>query len=167
MFKSFTSSGNKPAAKGKQAPQGQATPPASVQRGVRLMLFGAPASIVFGIYGIIYGLVNKDAYLKSYHISSSGFTFTLILGFVFSLGYAALWVWIARASEAGRGWARIVATVLFFLWTYETYRSIGALKTYLDLGLMIIMLAIWGLGVAALYYLWRPESRAFFQTPAR
>jgi hypothetical protein len=32
---------------------------------------------------------------------------------------------------------------------------------------LIIMLLVWGAGLGALYYLWRPESREYFQRPAR
>ena len=74
---------------------------------------------------------------------------------------------MARANQAGRSWARITASVLFLLWTYQTYRGISGLKTYLDLGALLIMLGIWGIGVGALYYLWRPESSAFFKPAAR
>ncbi len=187
MFKSFTSSDNKPAAtaraktsakatandgkavKGKpSAPTPTApTAPASVERAARLMLFGAPASIVFGIYGIIYSLVDKGDIIKTAHYTNGQFTFALVLGFVFSLVYAALWVWMARTNQAGRPWARITASVLFLLWTYQTYRGISGLKTYLDLGALLIMLGIWGIGLGALYYLWRPDSKPYFTRTAR
>jgi hypothetical protein len=163
MFKSFTSSENKPTASGGRPAPTDLTPPDSVRRAVRLMLYGAPASLIFGTYGIIYGLVNKADIIKAAHYTNSQFTFALIVGFVFSLLYAALWVWIARTNQAGRSWARIVATVLFFFWTYQTYRGIGGLKSWLDIVTLVIMLAIWGIGVGALYYLWRPESAAFFK----
>jgi hypothetical protein len=167
MFKSFTSSDNKPAASsGKPAATGP-EPPDSVRRAVRLMLYGAPASIVFGIWGLIYSLVNKGQIIKTVHYTNSQFTFALILGLVFSLIYAALWVWIARTNQAGRSWARVVATVLFLFWTYQSYRGIGGLKSWLDIVTLAIMLAIWGIGIGALYYLWRPESTAFFKSAAQ
>lgn len=167
MFKSFTSSDNKPAASGGKAAATGPAPPDSVRRAVRLMLYGAPASIVFGVWGAIYSLVNKGEIIKAVHYTNSQFTFALILGFVFSLLYAALWVWIARANQAGRSWARVVATVLFLLWTYQAYRGVGGLKSWLDIVTLVIMLAIWGIGVGALYYLWRPESTAFFKSAAQ
>lgn len=166
MFKSFTSSDNKPApSRGGPAATGP-EPPDSVRRAVRLMLYGAPASIAFGIWGIIYSLVNKAEIIKTGHLTNSQFTFALVLGFVLSLLYAALWVWIARTNQAGRSWARVVATVLFLFWTYQAYRGIGGLKSWLDIVTLVIVLGIWGIGVGALYYLWRPESTAFFKSAA-
>jgi hypothetical protein len=167
MFKSFTGSDNKPAARGGKPAPATPEPPASVQRAVKLMLWGAPASIIFGVYGIIYSVANKSAIIKTAHYTNSQFTLALILGFVFALAYAALWVWIARTCQAGRAWARVAGSVLFFLWTYQAYRGIAGLKSYFDLGALIIMLGIWGIGVAALYYLWRPESSAFFKQSAQ
>src|SRR2546429_291328 len=110
MFKSFTSSDNKPAASGGQPAATRPQPPHSGRHAVRLMLYGAPASIAFGIWGAVYSLVNKGQIIKTGHYTNSQFTFALVLGFVFSLLYAALWVWIARTNQAGRSWARVVAT---------------------------------------------------------
>jgi len=57
--------------------------------------------------------------------------------------------------------------VFFLLWTYETYRAISGLNTWIALGNLLIMLAIWGCGAGALYFLWRPASTAYFKATSQ
>lgn len=171
MFKSFTTSDRKPAAKGAAATP---EPPETVSRAVRFMFAGAVASLVWGLYLIIVTVSSRSAALAANNSLSTGkrmtpsqfnsaFTGIVIYYVALTLVFVALWMWMARMNRAGRNWARITASVLFAVWTYEAYRSITALSTWIVLGLMIIMLAIWAAGLGALYYLWRPESKAFFK----
>jgi hypothetical protein len=171
MFKSFTTSDRKPAAKGAAVTP---EPPETVSRAVRFMFAGAVASLVWGLYLIIVTVSSRSAALAANNSLSTGkrmtpsqfnsaFTGIVIYYVALTLVFVALWMWMARMNRAGRNWARITASVLFAVWTYEAYRSITALSTWIVLGLMIIMLAIWAAGLGALYYLWRPESKAFFK----
>lgn len=175
MFKSFTTSDRKPAAKGAAATP---EPPETVSRAVRFMFAGAVASLVWGLYLIIVTVSSRSAALAANNSLSTGkrmtpsqfnsaFTGIVIYYVALTLVFVALWMWMARMNRAGRNWARITASVLFAVWTYEAYRSITALSTWIVLGLMIIMLAIWGAGLGALYYLWRPESKAYFKPSAQ
>ncbi len=175
MFKSFTTSDRKPAAKGAAATP---EPPETVSRAVRFMFAGAVASLVWGLYLIIVTVSSRSAALAANNSLSTGkrmtpsqfnsaFTGIVIYYVALTLVFVALWMWMARMNRAGRNWARITASVLFAVWTYEAYRSITALSTWIVLGLMIIMLAIWAAGLGALYYLWRPESKAFFKPTAQ
>jgi hypothetical protein len=178
MFKSFTSSDSKPAAKGGKPSPAAPAPPEAVSRAVRFMFAGAAATLAWGIYLIIVTVTSRSAALAANNSLTTGkrmtasqfnsaYTGIIIYYIALTLVFVALWLWMARMNQAGRNWARITSSVLFAFWTYEAYRSITALSTYIVLGLMIIMLLIWGAGLGALYYLWRPESKAYFKQPAQ
>jgi hypothetical protein len=179
MFKSFTSNENKPAAKGK--PKGTTTPaddapiPKPVRLAGKLALGGAAGSVVWGVYWAILALAFKgqDAryVVNTQHVTLSKANTevyaSMLLVLVQALLYAGLWVWIGRMNTFGRNWARITSTVFFLLWTYETYRAISGLSTYIALGNLLIMLAIWGFGAGALYFLWRPDSTVYFKATSQ
>src|SRR5215475_14085932 len=133
MFRSFTSSENKPAANGKRPPQeGSAAPPA-IQRAVRLMLAGAAGTVAWGIFWVVVAATSKSNLVK-YNSSlphgqqltasqiNSQFTGTIIVLIVEALLFTGLWLWMARVNQDGRNWARITSSRFFLLWTYETYR---------------------------------------------
>jgi hypothetical protein len=171
MAKSTTGSGNAPAAKGTTTPPGRAAAPPAVRRAVRLMLAGAAGTFIWGIYWAVVTLAFRSDtvtyYVKTAHLTASkanaeiGGSVLLIV--VQAVLYAAFWVLMARMNRDGHAWARIVAIVLFLLWTYYTYQSIVELKTYIGLGNMIIELLIWGVGAAVLVNLWRPDSTDYFK----
>jgi hypothetical protein len=176
MFKSFTSSDSKLAAKGAAGSSPAPAPPETVSRAVRFMFAGAAASLVWGLYLVIVTLTSRSAALAANNSLTTGrrmtpsqfnsaYTGIIVYYIAITLVFVALWLWMARMNQAGRNWARITASVLFAIWTYEAYRSITALSTWIVFGLMIIMLLIWGAGLGALYYLWRPESKAYFKPP--
>lgn len=152
--------------------------PAPLQRAARFMFAGSVGSFVLGAYLIIVTVTERSTSLASAtsatgskHLTASQFntefTGIIIYDIVLTLVCAALWAWMARMNQGGRGWARIVATVFFLIWTYYTYQTISGLSTWIVLGVLIIELAIWGVGAAALYYLWRPDSTAFFKEQQR
>ena len=116
---------------------------------------------------------------------------TLIaLAMVFGLAVIAVWLWMARAAGQGRNWARILCTVLFGLATLElirvrpqypggylahfvigghVYSVIHSVFGATVLGLIVPVL-LWLAGLAVVWLLWRPASRAFFKgrvSPAR
>jgi Kef-type K+ transport system membrane component KefB len=77
---------------------------------------------------------------------------------------------MARTNEAGRNWARITATVFFGLWTLYTYSILGELRggvsvTATVILSLVLVLALWVIGVAAVFQLWRPSSTAYFKAP--
>ena len=177
MFRSFTSSENKPAAKGKKPQREGSAPPAAIQRAVKTMLAGAAGSIVWGVFWVIVAATSKSN-LVNYNNSlphgkqltasqvNSQFTGTIIVLVVETLLFTALWVWMARVNKDGRGWARWVSSVLFLLWTYETYRTIGVSGNWVVIVDLVLSLLIWAIGVAAVYFIWRPESTAYYKATA-
>jgi hypothetical protein len=179
MFKSLTEklpSGNKPPQRPGQSPRAQdPAPPATVQWSVRLMLAGAAASTVYLVFALIVTASVKSSLVKwnatqpkakqltagqlnslaTYYIVS-----TIIIGLI----AVGLWLWMARMNGAGRNWARITASVLFALWTYYTYVSIGQVRGAATFVVsMAIVLATWLIGLGALVLLWRPDSSAYFK----
>ena len=80
-------------------------PPASVRRAVALMRAGA------ALYGLLMIAEAVD-------ILSAGLKplFVVAVMVVMSPG-PGLWMWMATASNRGRPWARVVATVLFGAYT--------------------------------------------------
>jgi hypothetical protein len=170
MFKAFTGSENK--ASGKTLAQDGSAPPPPVRRAAKVMLAGAGGTIVYGIFWVIVALTYRNTWLKNYESidhetasqASSGFTAALVFSLVICLAGAAMWWWMARANRAGMGWARWVSSVLFLLWTYVTYQAISGANTAIGLADLIIMLIVWGIGGAAIYQLWLPESTAFIKS---
>lgn len=96
--------------------------------------------------------------------------YTIVIGLL-SIG---LWVWMARKNEAGRSWARITASAFFGLWSLYTYSVLGELHggvtvTATLIVSLILILALWVIGVAIMFLLWRPPSTAYFraESPSR
>jgi hypothetical protein len=80
----------------------------------------------------------------------------LICGWI--LG-ASLWLWMARKTRAGRGWARVLATVFFAILTLA---MVAVIAQPVGLAGKIIPAAEWLVGCVAVVLLWRRESRGFF-----
>lgn len=173
MFKSFTAS-----ARRQPATDGQAAP-APVRRAVRLMQAGAAVSAVSLIVTVIASfslksdMISANAQkptsqqLTASQISSTA-TGLIVYTVVVGLAAVGLWLWMARANGAGRAWARITATVFFALWTIYTYSVLGELHggvtvTATLIVSLVLILALWILGVAAIAHLWRRESTAYFK----
>jgi glucan phosphoethanolaminetransferase (alkaline phosphatase superfamily) len=169
MFKAFTGSENKASGK-TSATDGSA--PRTLLRASKLMVFGAGATIVYGVFWAIVALVNKNAWLKSYETvehesakaASSGFYASVVFTLVLSVAAAALWWWMSRLNAAGLWWARLASSVLFLLWTYFTYESISGANSVVGLLNLIVELTIWGIGGVAMYHLWLPESSLFIRS---
>lgn len=183
MFKSFTASDKKqPAKPGRTGPAelaGPPAPPAPVHRAARLMQAGAVVSTlsliftVIGSFSLKHNMMTANAQKLADHqitasqISSTAtglIVYTIVIGLV-SIG---LWLWMARMNEAGRRWARITASVFFALWSLYTYSVIGELHggvtvTATLIVSLILILALWVIGAATVFYLWRPASTAYFK----
>jgi hypothetical protein len=178
MFRSFIANDKRlPAGGGSVA---QPEPPVSVQRAVRLMLGGAAASMVYFIFGLIITISQRNALIKAIIDSNSkqpkskqltlsqihsyvnGIVVTTIIIGLFSV---ALWLWMARMNNRGRSWARITATAFFALWSFWTYQEIGSARSAATLTLaLFIILVIWLIGLASVFFMWRPDSTAYYKS---
>ena len=179
MFKSFTASDRKlTAGPAKARLQDQQAPPAPVRRAVRLMQAGAAASALSLIFTVIGSFSLKSnmmsanaAKLKDHQVTAGQIsnTATALIVYTIVVGLIAigLWLWMARMNEAGRNWARITASVLFGLWSIYTYIVVGELHggvtvTGTLITSLVLILALWVIGVAVIFQLWRPASTAYF-----
>lgn len=144
--------------------------PQAVTNAVRLMYAGAALSLV----GLLLTPMTADAVRTQIEDAMAGqdagltpsqidaiVTFAIAMGVVFGLLGVALWLLMAWANGRGRGWARIVATVLFAL------NAVSLLTSLPQLGSAPLPVALSALtvlvGGAAVYFLWRKESSAWFQ----
>ena len=191
MFKSFTEklpTSSKPSSRSPQpskkgsrspAPAPDPTPPPTVQWAVKLMAAGAAVSTVYLVFAVIVTASIKTDLTrwnatepKSKQLTASQLnslaTYYVVSTIVIGLLAIGLWLWMAKMNSKGRKWARIVATVLFALWSYYTYVSIG--ETHGAATLItstVIVLVTWLIGLGALFLLWRPASSAFYNEQSR
>lgn len=168
MFKSFTASYKNLAAKSPGS--ADPAPPDTVQRAARLMLLGAVVTAIWQIYWLVVTVAHKASLTgaNGKPVTNSQMAAIVLSTIVFTILISAIWVLVARLNQAGKGWARIAATVLFVLWMYSTYRSIPLVARggYWIVNI-IIMLAVWLIGLAVVYLLWRPDSTAFYKGQSR
>jgi len=174
MFRSFIANDSRLLGGGGSVAQPE--PPVSVQKAVRLMLAGAAASTVFLIFGVIVTANVKSA-LTAWNATlpakqqytatqiSNAATSYIVSTIIVGLIAIALWLWMARMNNRGRSWARITATVFFALWTFYTYQNIGGTRgSATFIAALAIILVIWLIGIASLYYMWRPDSTAYYKS---
>jgi hypothetical protein len=151
---------------GAQMPEAQRPPaPASVRNAVKVMYAGAVASLVYAIVFIATLSATKSAIEQhSPQLTTSqvnGMQQALITSaIVGGLIGAGLWIFIARACKRGRSWARITGTVLFGI---DTVGVLGGLTIPFAVPVKVFALVVWLLGLAAVTFLWRGSSGAFFR----
>jgi hypothetical protein len=143
---------------------GPLTPPEAVKRAVVLIFSGAALAIV---YGVVNGLTVHNAVFYSYSSTPSGTTVHqanfLATGIVAGIIQCLLWLWMAWKVKAGRGWARVLSTVFFGIFCLGLLVGlIGAVAHAGAIPVFLVALVEWGLGLAAILALWRPESTQFF-----
>jgi hypothetical protein len=149
--------------------------PALVLTAVKLMYAGAAVSAVELIIGLALIIVDIKAAVRGRffgHSLTGSQVRPLIITvwIVFGLVVIVLWLGMARANGQGRNWARILSTVLFVLATLQLRGAFtrpvshaGFGVTMLYCGAAVLFVAAWLVGAAAVWLLWRPASRAFFQ----
>jgi hypothetical protein len=139
--------------------------PPSVVNAVKLMYVGAAVSTVSLIISLADISGTKAAIrrarpnLTATQVSQLN-TFIITLAIVSGLIGIGLWLWMARANNQGKNWARIFSTVLFGLATLDLIGVFGEPKTALGL---VFPVLTWLVGVGAVWLLWRPDSSAFFK----
>ena len=143
----------------------QSAPPVPVTRAVGLMYAGAGLTVVW----FVFSLLSVSAVKKAIHqaspdltpsqISSLG-TALVAISAVLAVAGVGLWIWMAWANKRGKSWARIVATVLFGLFT--VYLLLTLIQPHSGLGLLLIGIT-WLVGLGATVFLWQRESSAYFQ----
>jgi hypothetical protein len=141
--------------------------PPPVVNAVKLMYVGAAVSTV----SLIISLADIGAVKTAIKKAKPSWTaaqvnqydrFLITVAIVSGVIGIALWLWMARANNQGRNWARILSTVLFCLATLDLIGVFSQPKTVLGL---VFPLLTWLVGLGAVLLLWRPESSAFFKPP--
>lgn len=144
--------------------------PSPVRKAVRFMLAGGAATAVVGIFLLIATIADKNALTDSSgkKLSNSQFTSGVVGTLVTYLVVVTIWILMARLNRSGRNWARIVASVLCAISTYDAYTLVNSLRggqTITVIGTVYIAftLLIWVLGAIATAMLWRSESSVYFR----
>ena len=157
MYQPYPSSGPAP----EPVRQG---PPPSVKTAVKLMYAGAVINalsliLVLATIGSLRSTLHKAAptltpsQLHAYEVFFV--TITLVSG-VIGVG---LWFWMARMNQAGKSWARIVATVLFGLDTLFLLLGVARAGAAAS---SVVSILIWLIGLGTVILLWRKDSSEYF-----
>ena len=128
--------------------------PAPVLTAVKLMYGGAATTAAVFLIAALPFIGDFHVRFFGHRVTATPLSITVVI--VISLVPIVLWLWMARAVGQGRNWARILSTVLFVLATDELQGEHGLLPVFLAW-------VTWLTGLAVVWLLWRPASRAFFK----
>lgn len=151
-----------------QAPAPQRPPmPNSVLTAVRLMYAGAALTFVELVVLLATASSLKADIIKQYphwtvsqvHSAEVAYIVGAVVQAIVAIG---LWLWMARASTAGRNYARITGSVFFGLDTLFLLLSLRA--PHVGVGLVFYLL-VWLAGLGAVIMFWRSESAPWFSQP--
>jgi hypothetical protein len=147
-----------------------ASAPPSVLRAVKVMYAGVAASLI----GIVIDMTTLSATRAAIIKHSPTLTTAQVnsaehveIGLFIASGLigAALWLWMAQSCRAGKGWARIVSTVLFAIDTLAVLITAagttggGLTRAY--------GLVVWLVGLIAIILLWQRASSGYFRSARR
>jgi hypothetical protein len=148
--------------------------PSPVRKSVRFMLGGAAVTVLSGLFSVIVVLADPSVINSGIAPTSSHLSEDIVQVVIFTIVFSILWVMMARFNRSGQIWARIVASVLFAISTYDLYAAINSLS---DSGAVVIHVyniisfvlevAEWICGVGAIALLWRAESSVYFKARSR
>lgn len=149
-----------------------AVAPADVQKAFKLWIVSIAIGVLGTLVGLIFGFANREDLettimdnsptLTPDEVSTT-VTATLIAVAVIGLIIAGLELLFTFKMRAGRNWARIVLTVLgvlgvlFSLYGLATAFTIGSVLTLISIIVVI----------AAIVFMFKPASSAYFSTPQR
>jgi hypothetical protein len=144
--------------------------PSPIRKSVRFMLGGAAITALTGLFSIIVVLSDPTAINSGKEPTGSQLTGNVVEVILFTIVYTFLWVLMARMNRAGHVWARIVASVLFLIATYDIYAAISSLQStsaviihVYNIISFVLQIAEWICGLGAVALLWRQESGAYFK----
>jgi len=98
---------------------------------------------------------HRHATLAQLHATQN---FLITVAVISGLVEIGAWLLMARANRSGLKWARIVASVLFALGTWNLISHIIGTATVTNLAYMALM---WLVGLGAVFFLWRKDSSAY------
>jgi hypothetical protein len=143
-------------------------PPDSVLTAVKLMYAGA---VVNGL-ALIVGLATIGSLRSALRRADPSLTttqlhdfevFYVTLSVVTGLIGIGLWILMAVMNRRGHSWARIVASVLFGI--YTLFLLLGVARAGAAVGTLVSLLT-WLIGLATVVLLWRRQSSEYFNAPS-
>lgn len=150
---------------GGQQPVAPPQVPRPVIMAVRLMYVGVALTVIWFAASLLSVSAVKAAFhkaspdLSAHQLSNLATGLVAISAFLAVVG-VALWILMAWGNRGGKNWARIVATVLFGLFT--VYLLLSLIQPHSAFS--VILLAVtWLVGLGAIFSLWQRESSAYFR----
>jgi hypothetical protein len=131
---------------------------------VRIMYAGAALTAIGLVISVIAVATGEKALRASHkHATLAQLHATqrllITLAIVSGLIEIGAWLFMARANRNGLKWARIVASVLFALGTWNLISHIIGAATITNLAYTALM---WLVGAGAVFFLWQKDSGAYF-----
>ena len=116
---------------------------------------------------MVDGLTAHSSVFYTYSTTQSGTTVHqasfLVGGIVSGIIECLLWLWMAWKIKSGRRWARVLSSVFFGFMCLTLLGAVVNASSHGDAVFsLLVVLAEWGVGLAALIKLYRPESSQFF-----
>jgi hypothetical protein len=162
---------------GAQPPEGNGQFPSliprSVATAVRVMYAGAAASLIGIVIDLTtFGSLRSDLHSRSPSLTPAQLTTAVHveIGLAIAGGLigAALWIWMAQSSKAGRGWARITSTVFFAIDTISALLGAsGASGLSVGGAARAYGIVVWLIGLVAIIFLWQRASSDYFRPAPR
>ena len=155
-------------------PAAEVPQPRSIHNAVRLMWAGAALSVISPIVSLFNLDETKSQMLeqfdKTYPDMSQAnldlmFAMSIATGFITAMIGIGLWIWMAWKNGQGRGWARVVATVLGAFTVVSGPLSLammGMMGTQMPPTSVVFIAINLVLAIVILVLLWRKESSAFY-----
>ncbi len=139
--------------------------PQPVRNAVKLMYAGAAISAISLILSLTTTGSLKSAirsHYPHYTVTQVNHLYNQIIAaaIVSAVIGIALWLVMAWANGKGMSWARIVSCVLFAFNTIGLIAFFRQPETALSL---VFEVLVWLVGLGAIWFLWRPESSAYFK----
>src|ERR1700744_1881985 len=140
--------------------------PLPIRRAVRFMLAGAAVTLVTGVFYVIAVLTDPIRFNNGKPMTSGETGRAVVYYVVTTLVYIALWIVMARTNRRGQRWARIVATVLFAIATFDLYAGINGLQNGQTIDVVNVVSFILSVaervcGLGAIATLWRAGSTGY------
>jgi hypothetical protein len=139
-------------------------PPKLVVLATRLMYAGAALTAI-GLMLSVIAIATGEQSLRDSHPHATVAqlhatqSFLITLAVVSGLLEIGAWLLMARANRNGLKWARIAATLLFALGTWNLIAHIIGAGTATNLAYTA---ATWLAGAGAVFFLWQRQSSAYF-----